>query len=303
MSPRSRGILLVGGAATCWASESLMVRLIEAAGDWQILFWSGAVMTCAMAAWLYYDHRGRLFRALLDTGRPGLIAAVSVAAAYSGFIFALNRTTVANTVVLLGTAPLFAALLARVVLGERVRRRTWAAMGLALAGVALMVSDSLTLGRLSGDLFALGTGALYGVGIVALRAAPVRNGAKVDMMPANAAAGILIAIIAATRDAPFAVSERDLVLLLAIGLIPAALGSWLFTRGVRHLQAAEAGLLCLLEAVIAPLLVWAVLSETPTAQALAGAAIVLAALVYETLPERRALAIGERTVEDPAAGD
>jgi drug/metabolite transporter (DMT)-like permease len=66
-----------------------------------------------------------------------------------------------------------------------------------------------------------------------------------------------------------------------------SLGTWLFTTGVRFLQAAEAGLLCLTEAVLGPLLVWAVLREMPTPEALLGAAIVLTALVYDTLPERR----------------
>lgn len=283
---RSRGILLVASATTCWASESLLVRLVGA-GDWQILFWSGIVMAGSLGLWLAGQYRTRLPLAFRDTGLPGLVATLSLAAAYAGYIFALNRTTVANTVVLMGTAPLFAALMGRAILGEQVRRRTWIAMFGAIAGVAFMVSDSLGAGRLSGDLFALGTGFLYAVNVVALRAAPVRDGRKADMVPSNAAAGILIAAVALTRESPFAVSIEDWWILVAIGLVSMGLGTWLFTKGVRHLQAAEAGLLCLLEAVIAPLLVWAVLNETPTAQALAGAAIVLAALVYDTLPDRR----------------
>lgn len=286
MDDRTRGILLVASATACWASESLLVRLVDA-GDWQILFWSGIVMAGALGFWLAGRYGAGLPRTLRDTGLPGIFATISLAAAYAGYIFALNRTTVANTLVLMGTAPLFAALMGRAILGERVRRRTWLAMLAAIVGVAVMVSDSLGAGRLSGDLFALGTGFLYAVNVVALRAAPVRGGRKTDMMPSNAAAGLLIAAVALTRGSPFAVTIEDWWILVAIGLVSMGLGTWLFTRGVRHLQAAEAGLLCLLEAVIAPLLVWVVLNETPTAQALAGGAVVLAALVYDTLPEHR----------------
>lgn len=285
MDGRSRGILLVAAAATCWATEGLLVRLVSA-GDWQILFWSGIVMAGALGVWLATQYGLGLHRALIRTGLPGAIATLSLAAAYAGYIFALNRTTVANTVVLMGTAPLFAALMGRAFLGERVRRRTWIAMLAALAGIAFMVSDSLGAGRLSGDLFALATGFLYAVNVVALRAAPTRDAGKIDMMPSNAAAGILIAAIAFTQEPPLPLPSGDLPVLVAIGLVSMGLGTWLFTRGVRHLEAAEAGLLCLLEAVLAPLLVWAVLNETPTAQALAGAAIVLAALAYDTLPDR-----------------
>lgn len=292
MTPRSRGILLIIGATLCWSSESLWVRLVSA-DDWQILFWSAIVMTIALGGWLFAQYGRGLAGALRRTGRPGIVAAVSVAIAYTGFIFALNRTTVANTVVLLATAPLVAALFARFVLGERVRRRTWIAMGAAFAGVLVMVSDSLGGGQLIGDLLALATGAVYAINIVALRAAPVYDGEPADMIPPNAAGGLIIAAVATSQADITAVSGADLGILVMIGLVSLALGTWLFTRGVRHVQAAEAGLICLTEAAVAPLLVWLVLSETPTPQALAGAAIILAAVVFETLPERRSAVAGD----------
>jgi drug/metabolite transporter (DMT)-like permease len=286
MNKRPHGILLVLAATLCWSTEGLWVRLVRA-NDWQILFWSGGLMALALGIWLGFAHRGRLVRAVLDTGRPGLVAAGSLALAYSGYIFALNRTTVANTYVLLATAPLFAALLGRVFLGERVRRRTLVAMVLAFGGVVTMVSDSLGGGQVWGDVIALSTGLFFAVNIVALRSAPLRDGKPVDMMPSNAMAGVVIAAVMMLITDPLDVRDQDIPYLLLIGLFSMALGTWLFTRGVRFLQAAEAGLLCLTEAVLGPLLVWAVLSEMPTPQALLGAAIVLAALIYDTLPERR----------------
>lgn len=287
MTDRARGILLVTTATIFWGAEPLWVRMVGA-GEWQVLFWSGSLMAVAMFAWLTWEHGRNLLRAILHTGRPGLIAAASLTLAYGGYILALNRTTVANTVVLLALAPLVAALLGRVFLGEHLRRRTWLAMFLALGGVLTMVSDSLGNVQLTGDLIALATGACFAVNIVALRAAPIRNGKPVDMMPSNALGGIVIAVIAVFLADPFTVASADIPYLLAIGLLPMGLGTWLFTRGVRHLQAAEAGLLCLTEAVIAPILAWAFINEAPERIALLGAAIILAALIYDTWPERRA---------------
>lgn len=287
MTDRARGILLVIGATVFWGAEPLWIRKVGA-GDWQILFWAGGLMAAGMFVWLAWEHGRDLPRAILDTGRPGLIAAMSLTVAYSGYVVSINRTTVANAVVLLATAPLFAAILGRIFLGERLRRRTLVAMLLAFAGVLVMVSGSLGSVRLAGDLLALATGACFAVNIVALRAAPLRDGKPVDMMPSNAMAGIVIAGIAITLDDPFAVAGADIPWLLAIGLLSMGLGIWLFTRGVRHLQAAEAGLLCLTEVLFAPVLVWAFIGEVPESRTLPGAAIVLAALVYDTLPERRA---------------
>lgn len=287
MTGRSRGTLLILGAALCWSTEGLWVRLVQA-DDWQILFWSGGLMALSLGAWLGFAHGRRFARAVLDTGWPGLVAASSLAFAYSGYIFALNRTTVANTYMLLATAPLLAAILARIFLGEHVRRRTMVAMVLAFGGVATMVSDSLGSGGFVGDIFALSTGLLFAVNIVALRSAPLRNGQQVDMMPSNAMGGILIAGAMMFMTDPLDVRTGDIPYLMLIGLLSMGAGTWLFTRGVRFVQAAEAGLLCLTEAVLAPLLVWAVLNEMPTPQALLGATIILAALIYDTLPERRA---------------
>ena len=292
MTDRARGILLIMAATVFWGAEPLWIRKVGA-GDWQILFWSGGLMSAGMFAWLAWEHGRNILRAILDTGRPGLIAVISLTVAYSGYILSINRTTVANAVVLLATAPLFAAVLGRIFLGERLRRRTLVAMFVAFAGVLTMVSGSLGGIRLAGDLMALATGAFFAVNIVALRAAPRRDGKPVDMMPSNAMAGIVIATIAMFLDDPLAVAGADIPYLLAIGLLSMGLGIWLFTRGVRHLQAAEAGLLCLGEVLFAPILVWAFIGEVPESRALLGAAIVLAALIYDTMPERRAAPVAD----------
>jgi RarD protein len=289
MTDRGRGILLVLTATILWGMEPLWVRLVSA-DEWQVLFWSGALMTVVMVAWVAWEHGRNFLRSILDTGWPGLIALTSMTLAYSGYILSLNRTTVANTVVLLAIAPLIAALLGRVFLGEHLRRRTWLAMFLAFGGVLTMVSGSLGSVQLEGDLFALSTGVCFAVNIVALRSAPLRDGKPVDMMPSNAMAGIVIAVIAMFLTDPLAVASADIPYLMLIGLVAMGLGTWMFTRGVRHLQSAEAGLLCLGEAVVGPVLVWAFIGEEPTRMALLGAAIILTALIYDTMPERRASA-------------
>jgi threonine/homoserine efflux transporter RhtA len=166
MTDRARGILLVMTASIFWGLEPLWVRKVGA-GDWQILFWSGGLMAAGMFAWLARVHGRNLLRSILDTGRPGLVAVITLTLAYSGYILSLNRTTVANTVVLLATAPLIAALLGRIFLGERLRRRTLLAMFLAFAGVLTMVSSSLGGVQLAGDLIALATGACFAINIPA----------------------------------------------------------------------------------------------------------------------------------------
>jgi drug/metabolite transporter (DMT)-like permease len=121
----------------------------------------------------------------------------------------------------------------------------------------------------------------------------LRDGKPVDMMPSNAMAGIVIAVIAMFLTDPLGVAAADIPYLMLIGLLAMGLGTWMFTRGVRHIQSAEAGLLCMGETVVGPILVWAFIGEEPTRMALLGAAIILAALIYDTMPERRAVVSNE----------
>jgi DME family drug/metabolite transporter len=60
----------------------------------------------------------------------------------------------------------------------------------------------------------------------------------------------------------------------------------LFTRGAQLIPASEAGLIALLETVLAPLWVWLALAERPSAHALLGGAIILGALAVNALLAR-----------------
>ena len=100
--------------------------------------------------------------AFRSVGLAGVAVAVCVAIASGGFIGALNHTSVARVLFLMAIAPVLAALLARVTLGEPITRRTALAMALALAGVAVMLG-------------APGEGSLAGDGLAFLCALVVRR--------------------------------------------------------------------------------------------------------------------------------
>ena len=91
----------------------------------------------AVLAFVAVAERGQVVRAFRAIGRPGLVIAVLMAVSSGSFITALNDTTVADVMVIQALVPLAAALLGMLV-GERVRPRTWVAMGVAVAGFAVM---------------------------------------------------------------------------------------------------------------------------------------------------------------------
>jgi drug/metabolite transporter (DMT)-like permease len=257
----------------------VVLRLVEAADGWQVLFYRSGFLVVTLLpfiAWRYGAAFGAAFRAV---GRSGLIAAVCLAGAFSLFIFALLETTVANVVFTVGLSPLFAALFAWVALREALAPRTLAAIVASVAGIGLMVGDGLVSGTLVGNLFALGACLCYSAALVAMR-----KGQSVDMIPAVCLAGLLAAVAAAVL-APkgLAIGGRDLGLAATLGVVQLGFQYMLLTVAIRHVPAAEVALIGRASLVLAPIWVWLAVGETPSPLTLAGGAVIFLAITSHGL--------------------
>ena len=188
----ARGILLVMVAGGFWSLGGILVRLTEAVGPRQILFVRSASLSIALFMVLLFRHRGALLGELRGIGLDGVVGALCLGVAFTGFIFSLIHTSVANAVFMLSASPFFTAPLAWMLLGEPVRRGTWIAMGFALAGVAVMVAGSIGSGALFGNLAALA--AVMGFAGFAVT---LRRKRRTDTLTLACLAGIFTAVVAA----------------------------------------------------------------------------------------------------------
>jgi drug/metabolite transporter (DMT)-like permease len=277
--------------ATLFTSiAGIVLRLVEEANGWQVLFYRSAALVVTLApfiVWRYGAGAGAAFRAV---GRSGLVVAVCLAGAFSLFILALLETTVANVVFTVGLSPLFAAAFAWIVLREALAPSTFAAIAVSVAGIALMVGDGLVSGTLLGNALALGACLCYSAALVAMR-----KGQAVDMIPAVCLAGLLAALVAAAAalgtPAGLAVSGRDLGLAATLGVVQLGFQYILLTFAIRHVPAAEVALIGRASLVLAPIWVWLGVGEVPSALTLAGgAAIFLAIASHGILAIRRSRA-------------
>lgn len=277
-----RGIVLVMLAGCFWSLAGILIRNIEAAGDWQILFVRSLTLSLALACVLVVRHRGRVAGEFRKVGVTGAVGGLGLAGAFAGFIYALNHTTVANAVFILAAAPFATALLGWIVLRESVRRATWIAMMFALAGIAAMVADGVQAGALAGNVAAL----LSVLGFACF-AVSLRRGRQGDMLPAACLAGVFAAIGAAIAADGFAMSLHDVALCVAMGVVQLAVGLTLFVAGSRHVPAVELALLAMTEVILGPILVWLGVGEVPSVLTLVGGAIVLAAIAGQALSGMR----------------
>lgn len=271
-----KGLLITGAGVLALSPDALLVRLI-AIDPWTMIFWRGLLMALSLAAWQLATRGPAGLAGLWTLGRAGLAMAACFAASSVFFITALAHTSVANTLIIFSAAPLFAALFSRVFLAEIVAPRTWGAIVGALAGIAVIVSDSPGRGSLAGDLSAL-AGAVC---IAALLSVARRTRAR-NVIPTMAAAGLLSACIVAPLAAPLALGAAQAGLMALLGLAVLPLAVVLTLLGPRYLPAPEVGLILLLETVLGPYWVWLALDEVPTNRALLGGAIVLGVLVLHS---------------------
>jgi len=274
---RRRGALLVACAAVCWSSGGLIARLVTT-GPWTTSLWRGLFASLFLTLVLWIARRRNIVAQWREGGAPVLIAAVCMATASTCFIFALSRTSVANTAILMSTGPFVAGLLGFLLLGERVAPRTWVTMGVALAGAVVMVSSSYGRGAIVGDLLAVVMAGSFATATVLVRRHP-----EIPMAPTAALATALTALVALPLAAPLETSARDLLLLAFFGVGQFGAGFLLFMAGARLIPAAESSLIGMLETVLGPLWVWLVLNERPGAATLTGGALILTALVANTV--------------------
>jgi drug/metabolite transporter (DMT)-like permease len=283
-------VVLVALAGVFWSIGGLLIRLIEAASGWQIVLFRSLALALTLTLIIALRHRGRLLTAFRAAGRSGVAAAVGLAAGSIGYVLALQYTSVANTVFMLGASPFFAAFLGRIMLGETIRRATALAMTAALAGILIMVAGGLVIGTIRGNLLALGASFGFAIFSVLLRRSRGR-----DMLPCAVIAGVISAVIAlpvvlggaSSIGSVLLLTPRDLALCAIMGAAQVGCGLALFTLGARHVPVAELTLLSLTELALAPIWVWVALGEVPSGYTLAGGAIIIGAIAYQAFSGTR----------------
>ena len=281
-SARRRGVLLVLIATVLWSMAGLFARLLAHLDVWTVMGWRallGAV-SIALVGLIEYSS-GRLDNPF-GFGRLSLVVALLAMIAISAYTASVMTTTIADVMVIYATLPFVAAAIGFLINGERVSPRTLAASGVALAGIVIMVASGLASGRLLGQsLSMLMTLAFAGM-IVLQRRQP-----KVSMIAVNALGALGSGIFGLVNSPHEAIGAYDFLILFAFGLTTIGLAFVIFMEGAKFIPSAEAGLISLLDVVLAPVWVFLAFGENPGAATILGGAIVLGAAVWRMAPDLR----------------
>ncbi len=280
------GVLFVFAAGVLWSTVGLGIRMIEDAVVWQILLYRSISMSLFLYVLIRIRSGESPFVQIRRIGLPAVIAGLSLVAAYSGGIYSIQNTSVANAMLLFATAPFMAAVLGWIVLREPVRGATWIAIAVAIGGIAIMVADKSGSVSLKGSLAALGSAFGFAVFTVALR-----WGRTGEMLPAVFLSGLFaIAITLAIclgLGLSVGLSPNDGGIAMGMGVFQVGAGLILYTLGSRSLPAAELALLSLAEVLLGPLWVWLFLGEIASDNTLIGGLVLLAAIAGNALSGKR----------------
>ena len=225
--------------------------MIDDAVVWQILLYRSVSLSLFLFVLIRVRSGESPLVQIRRVGLPAVVAGLSLVAAYSGGIYAIQKTSVANAMLLFATAPFMAAVLGLGVLREPVRPATWVAIALAIGGIAIMFADETGSLDLNGSFAALGSAFGFAAFTVSLRWARTSEMLPSVFLSGLFAIGITLAICLGL-DLPLVLSPMDGSIAIGMGVFQVGAGLILYTMGSRFLPAAELALLSLAEVLLGP---------------------------------------------------
>ena len=278
MTIEFRNRLLALLAPIFWSITGLVIRLLEVSDEWQINFYRSTSLALFMLVYLGFKYRAKFWQVIKASGRKAVLGGFFIGIAMFSNIIAMQHTTIANATMVMATGPIMAALFGWLLLGEKVTRKTWFAIALAALGLTIMVGGNPVAGALFGDLVAL-----FGILGFGLYAIVLRKGKSVDMTPAILYAGIFSAlpsaVMAVTVGNGLVIPVQELLMCVGLGVVQLGIGSIMFALASVTVPAVELTLFALAEPLLAPIWVWLVVAELPSASSFIGGGILLFALL------------------------
>jgi len=271
-----RGILQLVASGFFLSTSGIALRIIEQADGWQILFYRSLALSVTILLILVFQKGSRVFDEFRGLEWNDCLLAVFLGTGFVAYVFALLYNTVANALFIFSCAPFLAGFLGWILLGERVATRTWFAIGVAMAGLAVMVGSELAVSHYLGTLLALWIPIAYAASIIA-----VRRSKRDNMLVALCLAGLVAGGLSAFFVTDYALTPRDLIISLYLGVFQVGVGFTLVVLGSRYVPAAQVGLLALVEPVLAPVWAWMGVGEVPGLATIVGGTIIFLAIATD----------------------
>ncbi|MBE1282661.1 MAG: EamA family transporter [Rhodobacteraceae bacterium] len=282
-APRTLGTAIALTGALLMSFDPIFIRF-SGVGGFDTAFLIGLFTAISMPLFIQLTDKRGLVGTLHASGWPVLVSGLLMLGSASCLVLSIKTTSVANTFVILSTAPALSAVFSRIFLGEVTRRATWIAIVSVMLGIAIVVSGSVGSGAVSGDLLAFAA-----VTCLSLNQTLLRKYKEVSRMASVGMGGLFLAVVMAFLATPSSYDLSTWLIMGAMGLFTAPFGRVLSQVATRHITAPEVGMILMMEAVFAPVLAFGFFDEVPPlASFLGGGIILITILTYVAATTRQA---------------
>ena len=276
MTDQQKGSLMAFVAVMFITPDSLFIRLSNV-DTWGLVFYRGIIPFFTVFLGMLLIYKLSFFKILFTSGYHGLIYIGTFSLTNITFVVSIQNTNVANTLVMIATAPMLSAILSAIFLKELPDKKTWISIIVTFFAIIYIFFDSLKLGNFYGDILGFVTALGLAVGAVTIRSAKTKN-----LVPAAVVGKLFVATFALFFIESFALINIDLIIVPAMCILCVAIPFVLVTIAPRFIPAAEVNLFFLLETIIGPIWVWLIIKEQPNIETLQGGMVIITTIAIHS---------------------
>ena len=269
LTDQQKGSLLAFIAVVFITPDSLFIRL-STLDTWGLVFYRGIIPFSTVLLIMLIIYKLNFFKILLSSGYHGLLYVGTFSVTNITFVVSIQNTNVANTLVMIATAPMLSAILGAIFLKEPPDKKTLISIIITFFAIIYIFFDSLKLGNFYGDILGFITAIGLAVGVVTIRSAKTKN-----LVPAAVVGKLFVAIFALFFIESFNLKGTDMIIVPLMCVLCVAIPFVLVTIAPRYIPAAEVNLFFLLETILGPIWVWLIIKEQPSIETLQGGIIII----------------------------
>ena len=269
LTDQQKGSLLAFVAVMFITPDSLFIRLSNI-DTWGLVFYRGIIPFLTVFLGMLLIYKLNFFKIFINSGIHGLIYVITFSITNITFVVSIQNTNVANTLVMIATAPMLSAVLSAIFLKEPTDKKTLISIIITFISVIYIFSDSFKLGNIYGDILGFVTAIGLAIGAVTIRSAKSKN-----LVPAAVVGKLFVGTFALFFIESFVLENRDLIIVPLMCILCVAIPFVLVTIAPRFIPAAEVNLFFLLETIIGPIWVWLIIKEQPTTETLIGGIVII----------------------------
>ena len=269
LTDQQKGSLLAFVAVLFITPDSLFIRLSNV-DTWGLVFYRGIIPFFTVFLGMILIYKLNFFKILFDSGYHGIIYVITFSITNITFVVSIQNTNVANTLVMIATAPLLSAILGAIFLKEPPDKKTWISIAITFFAILYIFFDSLKMGNFYGDILGFITAIGLAVGAITIRSAKSKN-----LVPAAVVGKLFVASFALLFIESFVLQDKDLLIVPLMCILCVAIPFVLVTIAPRFITAAEVNLFFLLETIIGPIWVWMIIKEQPSIETLFGGIVII----------------------------